>query len=211
MGGRKQRTIGRENIGDNCKDENGKIQLRAIKMTLFQALRKQYRKPFMEMVYKYCLAATRIAFIASHLFLFLVNEEVSKESTNFFTQDGKSKIKECFNDVAYARTFSLPRLFLSMMQRSMGFIVWPDATGMSRPLNSLIDQYETNIKNNLKVWYVSRIRRFLRMKCYEQNHGNRFQRSKARGYVFNETDVKNATKFLINQRDWTGGDWDRQV
>ena len=70
--------------------------------------------------------------------------------------------------------------------------------------------YVTNTKNNLKVWYVQRMRAFLRMKSFEYNHGHlRLCKPRYIG-VIDVTDIKNTIKYLVNQRDWTGGNLDRE-
>lgn len=195
MGAKGRRKIGRNNIND------GDVQLRAIKMTLHRALRPEFRAPFTELMYKYSRIGTTISFLASHLFLYKVNAG----DANFFAGNGDEEIHKCFLGVLRENYHDLPAAFLDMVNRNVpNDFVWPTRDGMGNAFNQLYENYQTNTKNNLKVHYVSRIKKFLRMKCYELNHGR--QRYRAQQHHFDGTDIKNAAKYLVNQRDWSRGE-----
>lgn len=192
--GRNRRQHGRGENGTNNDD----IEIRAVKMTLFQALKPKFRKAFMQLMHKWCLAATAISFLASLLLLFKANKAVDDDDENFFNGNGTRIIQNCFLEVL--NRFTLPPEFRRMIENNMPNFVWPIRDGMNNAFNSLYEQYETNVKNNVKMHYVSRMKAFLKMKCFELNHGS--QRFRTLDH-FDSTDIKNTLKYLINQRIWT--------
>lgn len=188
---------GRRKIGRNGDDP---VKLISIKMTLYQVLLPKFRAAFINLMSRYCNIATRISFLASMLFLCKANEAVDTNNHAFFTQDGPTVIRDCF------RGHNLPPIFQSMMRKLR--LIWPEREGLGNAFNHSYELYTTNVKNNLKVWYVHRIRAFLRMKSFEYNHG-RLRNRKPNIGIIDETDIKNTVKFLVNQRDWTHGYGDR--
>lgn len=202
---RKRRKIGRP----NPTADNDEVQLRAVKMTLRQSLRPKFREPFMQLIEKYCSIATKISFLASMLVLFKANDAYDSDDDDFFTQKGEDVIRNCFLSVLNEYSIGLPLLFRSMLGRYHPNFMWPTRDGMGNAFNALYEQYIVNFKNNLKVHYVARIRTFLRMRCFEFNYGQLRFRKPADIGIFDEVDINNATKYLINQRDWTRGDANR--
>lgn len=205
---RKRRKIGRPAPAADNGNEN-EVELRAIKMTLKQSLRPAFREAFIALMEKWCKTATYISFLASMLVLYKVNRAMDTNDDAFWTQRGEDFVRNCFLDVLNGYNFRLPVVFRSMFDRRNPNFIWPNREGMGNAFNSLYEQYIVNVKNNLKVHYVRRIRSFLRMRCFEFNHGQLRTRKPANIGIFDEVDIKNATKFLINQRDWTRGDANR--
>lgn len=65
---------------------------------------------------------------------------------------------------------------------------------MGKSFNYLVDQYRTNVRNNLSTWSYSRIKSFFSLQCYASN---------IMGHNISDIDVKNATKkvmFNITER-----------
>lgn len=202
---RKSRKVGRD------PKATIRPEVRAIKSSLNKVLLPQYRTPFIQLMESYCLAATEISFLGSMLFLHKVNDAFDNKNEDFFNQNGTAVIRECFLGVVDdGNHANLPAAFRINVQQHRPNIPWPNRVGMGNTFNYLYQQFEDNTKTNLKTWYVTRIKAFLRMRCYEFNHGKLVHRKPANIGVFNETDVKNTAKYLVNQRDWTGRSPERQ-
>lgn len=204
MAGRKRRKLGRDPGTDN--DE---VKLCAIKMTLKQSLRPAFREPFTQLMEKYCKIATTISFLASMLILYKANDAYDRNDDEFFAQRGEDVVRNCFLSVLGDYSHNLPLVFRSMFARHHPNFMWPMREGMGNAFNALYEQYITNAKNNLKVHYVSRMRAFLRMRCFEFNHGHLRTRKPPDIDIFDEVDIKNAIKYLVNQHNWTRGEVNR--
>lgn len=65
---------------------------------------------------------------------------------------------------------------------------------MANAFNSLVDQYTTNVKNNIEVWSFSRIKAYFKLQQYELN---------LFGHNITDIDVKNATiAVMFNDHHW---------
>lgn len=178
---KKRRKIGRPK--PTAKDD--KMELLAIKMALRQSLRPGFckpihtsihtSKPIMQLVDKYYSIATKKTFHASR------KRRIRLRRRCIFAQKREHVIRDCFLSVLNE-------------ERHHPNSVWPTHEGMGNAFNSRYEQYTMNVKNNLKVQYVARIRVCLRMRCFEMNRGQLRSRKPADIVIFDEVDIKNATE-----------------
>ncbi|XP_031618447.1 uncharacterized protein LOC116337743 isoform X2 [Contarinia nasturtii] len=180
----------------------------SLKMTLNQVLREEYRAPFIDQVTYWCLSATMITTLASLLFLFKANKAFDDENVRFFkgesdeyTNDEFNKyvngvIGECFTSVLQENYHKLPLAFRRTVEQACPDFLcpenWPAREGMGNAFNHLITQYITNVKNNIRVWAFSRIKKFFTLRRYELNLNRQ-------GNLITELDVKRATKIVMFQ------------
>lgn len=169
------------------RPKNGKSK--SVKRSLNSVLRTEYREVFPALVYNLCHSATIISVLASLLFLYKTNRAFDDDDQQFFYGNGIGTIKQCFNSVLNGKQHTLPFAFRQLVERVRGFD-WPQLNGMGNAFNSLVDQYITNVKNNLKVPCYSRIKIFFTLQRYELN-------LVAGANTITEMDVKNATKSVM--------------
>lgn len=166
--------------------KNGKP--RAVKLSFRSILRVEYRDEFVAHVNLWCHEATTISVLGSLLFLFKTNTAFDNGDHNYFHGNGKTIIRECFKSVLRENTHTLPFAFRQMVEETVPNFQWPERHGMANSFNYLVDQYTTNVKNNIKVWSYSRIKTFFTMQRYELN---------LFGHNITDIDVKNATKAVM--------------
>lgn len=124
----------------------------------------------------------------------------------FFENDGDQLIKDTFNAVLIDNIHDAAKMdpgFREMVERYIGDpnFMWPSKTILGNGFNYFITTYKTSVKNNLVTHCQTRIRYFLRMKCYEMNID-----IENNGIEYDDTDIRNTIKALFNNQDWTDGD-----
>lgn len=161
---------------------------RVIKLSLNSVLKDEYRENFVTVVENWCHTATIISVLASLLFLYKNNKAFDDNDENFFRGNGYATIKYCFNAVLKPKINQLPIEFRHLINQVVPNFAWPEQQGLGNAFNKLIDQYTTNVKNNIKKWSYSRIKTFFAVKRYELN---------LFGHNISDIDVKNATKSVM--------------
>lgn len=105
-------------------------------------------------------------------------------------------IGECFNSVLQEKYHTLPLAFRRTVEQACHDFLrpenWPTREGMGNAFNYLVTQYITNVRNNLKVWAFSRIKKFFTLKRFELNLNRQDN-------LISELDVKRATKIVMFQ------------
>lgn len=166
---------------------DGKI--RCNKITLNQSLlNTPYRERFVNLVTEYCHTATIITVLASLLFLFENNRAFDADEHQFFSGCGYKLIEKCFTSILDENHRTLPLAFRQIIERAVPNFRWPQRQGMQNAFNNLIDQYKTNVKNNLITWSYTRIKKYFTLQRYELN---------LLGFNISDIDVKNATKAVL--------------
>lgn len=171
------------------RELNGK--LRCMKMTLNRSLlaNSPYRHAFVQWVTEQCHTATIITVLSSLLFLFKNNYAFDKDDYAFFTGSGYKTIENCFLHVLDDKQREhLPDEFRRIITRAVPNFRWPQRKGMGNAFNLLVEQYKTNVKNNIRIWAYSRIKKFFKLKQFELNL---FEKN------VTDIDVKNATKCVM--------------
>lgn len=168
------------------REKNGRPK--AVKLSLRSILREEYRDDFVSHCNLWCHEATTISVLSSLLFLFKSNTAFDEDNQIFFNANGNVIIRECFVSVLHGETHKLPFAFRRIVEETVPNFQWPARHGMQNAFNYLIDQYTTNVKNNIKVWSYSRIRTFFKLQQYELN---------LFGHNITDIDVKNATKTVM--------------
>lgn len=159
-------------------------------MTLNQTLLplSPYREHFVEIVKYYCETATVISVLASLLFLFETNRAFDVDDHELFNGCGYKLVEKCFRWVLDENHRTLPLAFKQTIERAVPNFQWPKRHGMGNAFNTLFKQYKVNVKNNIRTWSYSRIRKFFKLKQFELN-------------LFDDNitdiDVKNATKAVM--------------
>lgn len=161
---------------------------RAIKLSLRSVLRPGFRDDFVAHVNLWCHEATTISVLGSLLFLFKTNKAFDDDDQNFFHGNGDAIIRGCFKSVLQGETHALPLAFRRIVEETVPNFQWPERHGMQNAFEYLIDQYTTNVKNNIKVWSYSRVHTFFKLQKYELN---------LMGHNITDIDVKNATKAVM--------------
>ncbi|XP_055302910.1 uncharacterized protein LOC129568699 [Sitodiplosis mosellana] len=161
---------------------------RSVKLSLNSVLRDQYRANFVAQVTNWCHTATVITVLASLLFLFENNRAFDEDNHDFFRGNGYELIKDCFNNILNENRHKLPLAFRQIIEAAVPNFRWPQREGMGNAFNQLIDQYTTNVKNNIKTWCYTRIKTFFVLQRYELN---------LLGHNISDIDVKNATKSVM--------------
>lgn len=173
-------------MGKRKRPKNG--QSRAVKLALKSVLRDEYRDAFVAQVEKWCHVATKISILGSLLFLFKCNKAFDDDDNLFFRGNGTNVLKECFNSILNGKHHTLPLAFRDLVQSTMPNFEWPELSALANAFNYLIQQYTTNVKNNIKVWSYSRIHTFFKLQRHQLNLLN---------MNITEIDVKNATKYVM--------------
>lgn len=153
-------------------------------------------------MYDRCLAATRICALASLLFLFKVNDAVDRNREQIFTQDALTAVKDCF--LAVTRKNINNQMLMDPAFRDIADefqIEWPKRSAMGNSFQYLCEQYEQNLRTNLKRWSYTRIRAFFRMKKYTYNVQGELD--------ITDQDVRNALAAVFVQRDGTRDEHER--
>lgn len=225
-------------------DDSGTIEISDIKLSLNAIIQPNLELYIRSIFFDKTLNATKIQVLASLLMLFKVNEAVDNDNLEFFTGNGTAEIRDNFNSVTSdnignLNTAQMPAEFHAMInQWSVGFS-WPTRHQMTKVVYAQVDQYKSNMKTNLETWCWSRLTHFLRVKCYEFNHGDErpFQNhtfddidignmmknlmlnenwtdddeEPFENHTFDDIDIRNTMKNLMLNEDWTDGDEDRKV
>lgn len=165
---------------------NGKPNV--TKCTLNKILHPDHCQNFSELIRGYCITATIISVLSSMFFLYKCNRAFDDEDYGFFHGNGADQIRECFGAILSEKKHTLPSTFKDIIERSVPNFWWPERQGLGNAFNSLVDQYTTNAKNNIKKWSYSRIHTFFKLKRFQLN---------LNGHQISDIDVKNATKAVM--------------
>lgn len=171
----------------------------AIKMTLNQVIRREHSASFRQRMLEKCMAATRFQCLASLLLLYKVNTAIDDLNDNFFEQNGKIVIRNCFmginKDNVNNPMYGVPAEFRALVEQKG--ITLPTRTAMSNSFTYMCELYTQNLQTNLRRWCYRRVRTFYRMKGYELQ---------LQGFDIDETDIRNALRAVFLGRDGTEGD-----
>lgn len=85
------------NAGDTVEEE--KQNLATIKLSLNTIIRDEHAERVSGEFFDRSVRMTKIAFLASHLFLYKVNRACETDDPEFFDKKGKDVIKDCFRAV----------------------------------------------------------------------------------------------------------------
>lgn len=163
-------------------------QHRTTKLALNSILRDKYRLDVVNLVANWCHLATIISVLASLLFLYKVNRAFDDDNQDFFRGNGYTVIEGCFNSILFKNQHKMPVAFRRLVCDTVPNFRWPEKQALGNAFNKLVDQYKTNVKNNIKIWSYSRIHTFFKVKRYEMN---------LTGKNISDIDVKNATKAVM--------------
>lgn len=185
--------------------ENDEDDLVTIKCAFNSILREPYADELKARFYNRSLEMTKIAFLASHLLLFEVNRAVDRNDSTFFeNNDSKKIIMHIFNAVVNPNYeyYTMPTEFRQLIERGHPNFVWPRKTILGNAFDYYYQQYERNVKTNLNTWCENRLRYLLKIICYQWNMDSGHDE-------YDEIDVRNTLKYVLQDTNWTDGDDDR--
>lgn len=194
-------------------DDSGTIEISDIKLSLNGIVQPNLEFDLTSIFFEKSLNATKIQVLASLLMLFKVNVAVDNNNVEFFTQNVTEVVRDNFNSVTAdniedPNTAQMPFEFHAMMNRLSPEFIWPRRHQMTNVVYSQMDQYKSNMKTNLNTWCWPRLTYFLRLTCYEFNHGDE---RPFENYTFDAIDIRNTMKNVMLNEDWTDGDEDRMM
>ncbi|XP_031636640.1 uncharacterized protein LOC116349379 [Contarinia nasturtii] len=206
--------MGRHKAADPNADQ------RCIKQGLPSIIRERYRDVIIAIISILSIKATKIACLASLLFLMKVNEAVDHFDDEFFVwDDGSSMIKRCFKAVLrdnIGKVFLMLPDFRQLVDAAR--IDWPTNGGFGNSFKYLYEQYEDNVRTNLKTHCESRLRKFFKLKTFQlndnairYNYFNNLYGSPNELPYYDETDIKNAVNYAYHRKDNTSDDVERQL
>lgn len=150
---------------DSSSDDEDTPSYMSIKLTLSSILNPTYKELLKNLITERVLKCTKICAIASTYVLFKINKAYDDRRFDFFRGDVSVFVSTSFysilepyiiegNDEEFARNYHGN---------------WPTNSYMGNTFKYLIEQYETNLMNTVRVHRENNVRKFLKMKVYEYN------------------------------------------
>lgn len=195
--------------GDGDGDGDDKKKIRTIKCAFNSILVKEHAEQLQRIFFERSVRMTKISSLASLLLLHRINTAIDEENEHFFEGNGKKLIENVFRAVVtgtdeHAR---LENNFRITVERSQEHFQWPTKGSIKERVGGRItfpdlgnsfgyfhQMYQTNLIRNLTFHCETRLKYFLRMKCYYLNLD---------GGNFDATDIRNALKAVLKNQDWT--------
>lgn len=103
------------------------------------------------------------------LLFFLIQKASDDDDDDFFHGHGENEIEECFNSILNGKKYQLQLPFRHLVEQTIRNFQWLETGGLGNAFNTIVRQYKTNVKNNIKMWSYSRIHTFLKLQRYELN------------------------------------------
>lgn len=183
------------------EDEDGII---SIKSSLNAILRPEYANEVKNTIFERAHRMTEISALASLLILEQTNLAVDHQDRDFFLQDGKQVICDCFDAVTAEHAARMPPSFRDAMEAEHNGYQWPSKSNLGNSFNYYREQHVTNLQTNLNTHCEKRLKMFLQITCHQLNVQNPGQ------MTYDIIDIRNVLKDVMKDTDWTDGDALRQ-
>lgn len=188
--------------GDDSEEEEEKENVTTVKVPLKNILRPKFRQQITAAIREKALISTKIAHLASLLFLCKVQSAFDSHNVAFFRVNnvgGQDAIKQCFEAVLQQNVNGDKmdanfRRFVENLDEENRFN-WPTNNFFGNANKDIIQQYESNVITNLYTHRKKRLREYWRMRVYENNRLNQPP------VYFEQKDIDHAIAWAIYGRE----------
>lgn len=168
MGFRKR--VAPNDDGDDDEEDKDKQAHTTVKTQLKNIIKSDFREILTQSITEKSIISTKICLVASLYFLCKIEKAYEAQNYEFFEQDGREFIRQCFMGVLIQNVRKMDPDFRRIIIENG--IDLPKNTNFGNAVNDLAYAYTTNVKNNLFTHRKKRLREFLSMTIYERNTGN---------------------------------------